>query len=229
MSRLMRRLQRRSRRRRAARRASVSTWPRAVVVGVLGEDPRRRRLRRWRRARSGVSAARCAGDLVAVAGDEDLAAGLEEQLDALPGVGDQAGAGAGGLEDAGGRREAVAGHALAADVQHGPRRAVEGVVVARVDVADVVARSAGIGLSPQPLPPSRNASSRQRGGGAEEELLDPRLAVRQAVAEEAEVGREPRVGRRRGGASPGRGRCRSARSAGRRGLRRRWTTGSPPP
>lgn len=51
------------------------------------------------------------GDVPAVSGDQHFFSGLQEELDALPVVGDQAGAGARGLEDAGCRREAVFGHA----------------------------------------------------------------------------------------------------------------------
>ena len=38
------------------------------------------------------------GDILAVPGDEHLRAGLKEQLDAFPRIGDQAGGCAGGLE-----------------------------------------------------------------------------------------------------------------------------------
>ena len=59
------------------------------------------------------------GDLVRRRGDQDLAAGLEELLDAVPGVGDQAGAGAGGLEDPGRPARSRRRHAVAVDVEHG--------------------------------------------------------------------------------------------------------------
>ena len=62
----------------------------------------------------------------------------------------------------------------------------------------------------------QEAALRQPRRGVEEELLDPRLAVGQAVAEEGEVGGEARIRPAPDGASPGRARCRSARSAARR-------------
>ncbi len=52
----------------------------------------------------------------------------------------------------------------------------------------------GSGLSSHPAPPSRKRAPGRERGGAEEELLDARLAVGQAVAEEGEVAREARVG-----------------------------------
>src|SRR2546430_180505 len=73
------------------------------------------------------------GDFLATVGDEQLRARLEKFLDPGPRIGDETSGGAGGLEDARRRREAVAGHALAADVQDRARRAVEGVVIGGVD------------------------------------------------------------------------------------------------
>ena len=49
---------------------------------------------------AGVSSLEVRGHLFAVRRDQHLAPGLEELLDALPRVGDEAGAGARGLEDA---------------------------------------------------------------------------------------------------------------------------------
>ena len=146
----------------------------------------------------------------------------------VPGVGDQAGAGARGLEHPGRRREAVGRHAGAVDVEHRAGRAVEGVVVGGADMADV----ADVGRQ-RPVVPAgaaqQEAGLRQRLGGGEEELVDPRLAVGQPVAEEAELGREARVRRHRDGGWRGRARCRSARRPRRPGAGRRATTGSPPP
>src|SRR3712207_7044767 len=60
---------------------------------------------------------RSIGDVAAVAGDKHLLVGLEEELDSFPGVGDQAGGGAGGLEHPRRRREADFGHRIAGDVR----------------------------------------------------------------------------------------------------------------
>ncbi len=79
-------------------------------IGMLGENAAER-------SRSPISRAPAArqllhqfGDVAAVSGDQHFFSGFQEELDALPVVGDQAGAGARGLEDAGCRREAVFGH-----------------------------------------------------------------------------------------------------------------------
>ena len=77
------------------------------------------------------------------------------------------------------------------------RRAVEGVVVGGVDVAEV----AHVGRHRLVVPAAaaeQEAPLRQQRRRAQEELLDPRLAVRQPVAEEAEVAVEARIGRRPG-------------------------------
>ena len=172
------------------------------------------------RARSGVSAAEVLGDVGAVAGDEHLLVRREEQLDALPGVGDQAGAGAGRLEHPGRRREADVGHGVAGDVQDRERARVEGVVLARVDVADVphvrrhrlvfpaVAADEETAVG-QAAPPARGRTARRaaRGpaGGCRGRRGRPRSAPPAAP----------------GSGSSDRARCRSARSAGRRSPRRR--------
>ena len=88
-------------------------------------------------------------------GDEDLAVGFEECFDALECVGDDAGARAGRLENARCGRKAVSGHALTVDVEHRQRRAIEGVVIARVDVTESMTFG-GMVLSCHPLPPMRN-------------------------------------------------------------------------
>ena len=108
-----------------------------VRVCVLRQHAPAGRLADLRARAPASSRSRCAATSSPFGATSTSRAGLEEQLDALPRVGDEAGARAGGLEHARRRREAVAGHALAVDVQHGARRAVEGVVVAREHVARV--------------------------------------------------------------------------------------------
>ena len=99
----------------------------------------------------------------------------------------EAGARPGRLEHARGRREADRRHAVAGDVEHGERGGVERVVVARGDVAD--RRDVGRQL---PCLPAGAADQEPALGQLpcrlEEERLDTRLAVGQAVAEEGEVG-----------------------------------------
>ena len=89
-------------------------------VGVLGQHPAQRRLS------DGAGAVRgeggdVVGDVLAVAGDQHLRVGGEELLDPLPRIGDQAGGGAGGLEDPGGGGETDMRHRIARDVEHRKR------------------------------------------------------------------------------------------------------------
>src|SRR3954452_8515970 len=134
------------------------------------------------------------GDFVARSGDEYLDVGIEKRLEPFPGVGDETRTGAGRLEHACRRREAVAGHAVAADVQHRQRRAVERVVIGRVEVTDrgdvrrlrlVVPAVTG-----EQEPAVVEAPRRP-----EEEVVDARLAIRQPIAEERDITREPRIRR----------------------------------
>lgn len=76
------------------------------------------------------------GDFIAVVGDEDFLPGFKKLVDAREIIGDQAGGGAGGFEDARGGRKAEIGHALAADVQDGARSAVERIVVGGSDMTE---------------------------------------------------------------------------------------------
>src|SRR5690606_14511775 len=74
-------------------------------------------------------------DLVARVGEQDLDARLEEVLDTLPRVADDARTRAGRLEHPGRRRITVADHAAAVDVEGRQRGAVERVVIAGEHVA----------------------------------------------------------------------------------------------
>ena len=75
--------------------------------------------------------------VLSIARDKHFLAGPEEQLDALPGVGDQAGRRAPSFEHARRWLKADVGHAVAGDVEHGKRRGIERVVLMRVDVAEM--------------------------------------------------------------------------------------------
>src|SRR3954462_1462084 len=75
-----------------------------------------------------------------VRGNQHLASRLQEQIDALPRVGDDARASTGGFEHARRWRESVAHHAVSVHVEHRQWRAIERIVIARVEmphVADV--------------------------------------------------------------------------------------------
>src|SRR4051794_5467038 len=115
---------------------NLGDLPRAMRIRVLREDALQRGGSDASRAIR-VQRADELRDFRAVARDEHFFVRFEKELDPFPRIGDQARAGAGGFEDARGGRPAVRGHALAADVEHRARRAVERVVIASEDVADV--------------------------------------------------------------------------------------------
>ncbi len=162
---------------------------------MLGQDPRPRRLAdgpgALRRERRDV-----VGHVLAVAGDQHLLVRLQEQLDPLPGVGDQAAARPRRLEHPRRRREADRRHGVAGDVENRERAGVEGVVLARIDVAQMadVGRH-GLGLPA--VPPDQEPPVREPLGRRQEEGLHPRLPIGQAVAQERQVGPEPLLGRDR--------------------------------
>src|SRR4051812_43305638 len=78
------------------------------------------------------------GDFVTIVREQHFNVRLEELLNALPVIGNEACAGAGRFEDACGWRKAEARHAFAVHVQDGGGGAVKGIMIARVDVPDVI-------------------------------------------------------------------------------------------
>ncbi|EGE59438.1 hypothetical protein RHECNPAF_2190032 [Rhizobium etli CNPAF512] len=130
--------------------------------------------------------------ILAIARNENLLVGLKEQVDALPVIGNEAGAGAGRLEDPRRGRKSGLRHAGTRYVENRHGSDVEGVVVARRHVADVVdirrhrlVLPAGATEQEFPVPQTR--------GRLQEEALDPGLPVRQAIAEETEIGAKAAV------------------------------------
>src|SRR5205823_9116733 len=100
--------------------------------------------------------------------------------DAVPRIGDEAGAGAGYIKNPGCGPVSVTRHAVAADIQYSACRCVEGVVITRIDMTEIgdverqrLVRPA-IAAEDKPL-------LRQIGCRRKEELLDPPLAIRQAI------------------------------------------------
>src|SRR4051794_15076099 len=73
---------------------------------------------------------------VAVSGDKYFPFGLQEGLDAFPGIHDQAGPGTASLEHARWRRPTEARHAVAVDVEHQTGAAIERVVIVRRHVSE---------------------------------------------------------------------------------------------
>ena len=134
------------------------------------------------------------GDILSVAGHQHLLIGRQEHLYALPGVGDQAGSGPGRFEHARGGREADLRHAVARDVEHRERRAVEGIMFGRVDMA-AMADIGGHRLAFPAIAANQEAAVGQQRGGLEKIFLHSRFPVGQAIAEESEIAGEARIGR----------------------------------
>src|SRR4051794_38150770 len=104
-----------------------------MAISVMRKDTRARGSRDRAGARFS-EASENRSDFAAICGDKHFGIRFEEFFDAIPLVGDQAGAGAGGLEDARRWREAVARHAVAINVERREPGAEESVVRRRADM-----------------------------------------------------------------------------------------------
>ncbi len=135
-------------------------------------------------------------DLGTVIGHQYLLSGCEELLDAGPGVGDEAGTRPSRLEYPRRRRIAESRHACAADIEHAQRSGVECIVFAGIDMPEH-AHVRQVGACLPAVAAEQKAALRTSGSRAKEKFLHPRLAIRQPVAHESEVGREMRVRRHR--------------------------------
>src|SRR5205823_13982268 len=115
-----------------------------------------------------------------VGSHQNLSARLEELADALPRIGDDAGAGAGCLKNPGCGAVSVSRHAVAADIQYRACRCIEGVVITRIDMTEIgdVKRQR---LVRPAIAAEHKPVLRQIGCPPKEELLDPPLAIRQAI------------------------------------------------
>src|SRR3954453_426544 len=152
--------------------------------------------RRDRLSTVGAQSGKMLCDLRPARGHQHLAIWLEKMIDAVPLVGDQAGAGTDGFEHARWRREAVARHAVAIDVQRSETGAEKRVVVAGPDMPDLVQ----IGWRVFRVPPRSTKHEclvRQSAGDIDKEPLDALLAIREAVCQQAQIAGEVRIGRRR--------------------------------
>src|SRR5436309_11528280 len=69
--------------------------------------------------------------------NQNLLAGIQKMIDTRPGIADDASARPCSFEDSCRRREAISSHAFPRNVQHGPWRTVERIMIAGVDVAQV--------------------------------------------------------------------------------------------
>src|SRR3954453_16833052 len=94
--------------------------------------------RRDRLSTVGAQSGKMLCDLRPARGHQHLAIWLEKMIDAVPLVGDQAGAGTDGLEPALWRGEGLARHAVANYVQRSETGAEKRVVVAGTDMPDLV-------------------------------------------------------------------------------------------
>src|SRR5438128_934782 len=104
-------------------------------------------------------------------GDENFAYGFKEIIDANPSVSDDAGGGTGRFENACGWGKAITGHAFAADVEDGFGSAVERIVIARVNVAEVFDVRGHRFVLPA-IPAQDEAFLRHLRGDVEEEFFD---------------------------------------------------------
>src|SRR4051812_4011670 len=84
-----------------------------------------------------TDAAETLGHVFTVGGDKYFPIGLQKHFNTFPVIRDNACAGACGFEHASCRREAVASHAFAADVENHPRAAIERIVLMRINVAQI--------------------------------------------------------------------------------------------
>src|SRR4051812_2158046 len=136
------------------------------------------------------------GDFVSVVSDQDFFTRLKELVDALPGICDQTSRGACGFEHASGGRKSVAGHAPSRNVQYCARRAVEHIVIGRVNVTEIfyIRRQR---LCVPADAPQQKLSIGQLLSCVQKELLHARFAIRQPVTEEAEIGLKSRIWRNR--------------------------------
>jgi hypothetical protein len=160
---------------------------------VLGQDAAAARLPDGARPLGGERGD-VLGNLLAVAGDQHLGVGLQEQLDpSQASVIRQPPAPAASNTRVAGLKP-MAAMLSRATFSTGERAGVEGVVVAGADVAD----RADVGRHRLVVPAVAADEERplgRRDGGVQEELLHPGLAVGQAVGEEAQVRGEARLGR----------------------------------
>ena len=190
---------------------------RTTVVGVLRAAPGAARPDRSQRPAQG-SATAWPRRHRAVPRNENFLAGNQKHLDTLPGVGQQAGAGAGRLENSRGGRKSCRRHAVAADVQHRQGADVQGVVVAGRHMPQLrhVGRTRLVvpaGAAEQKRRVAADAAARKKSR--------PALAVRQPVARERSDRPGSDLRPAPDGASADRARCRSARNEAPRARDRR--------
>ena len=139
-------------------------------------------------ARPGVSVRMASATSVPSRATRTSLPGVREHLDTLPGVGQQAGAGAGRLEYSRGGRKAGRRHAVAADVQHRQGADVQGVVADRSARAPASSRWPGTLCLPNPSRRAETAGPAGPHSRRQEKIVDPLLAIGQAVSEEGQVG-----------------------------------------
>ena len=165
----------------------------ALRVRMFGQCARQHRIANRARLRRG-RAAQIADDLLRALRHQNLPPRFKELLDAAPLVGDQAGRRARRFKDARRRREADIGHRVAIDVQRHSRRGVDAIVRAGADVSDP-AHVRRQRLAAPAFAAQNKAHLRRQFGGAQEELLHPPLAIRQAIAHKDQVAGQRRIGR----------------------------------
>jgi hypothetical protein len=117
------------------------------------------------------------GYFTAVTRYQNFFSGLEKAFDPLPSVADDACPGAGGFEDARGGAEPISGHALAIDVENGSRRAIERVVIGRINMPHPT-RVRWHWTRVPPVASNHEAQMGKSGGWLKKELVYTRFAIR---------------------------------------------------
>ncbi len=119
--------------------------------------------------------------------DQNLLVGLQETLDAFPRIEQQTSAGTRCFEDAGGRRKAGLGHAAPIDVDDCTRRAVEGVVIAAVEMTEQLHIGGRTGVRVPTAASQQEGLVRECRRGLEEKLTHALFAIEQSIAEKPSV------------------------------------------
>ena len=119
--------------------------------------------------------------------DQAFASGFKEVLDALPKIGDEAATSARCFKHPRRRRKTAARHAFATDIQYCQGRCVEKIMITGINVTEIF----DVRLLCANIFPAVSAQNEAHRGiepsGFEKEFKHARFAIRQAIADEAEV------------------------------------------
>src|SRR5688572_16916770 len=125
-------------------------------------------------------------DIIAARRDEHLRIRFEEHSNSFPMVRNQARACAGRFEDARGWRKPISRHALAVNIQDCAWRAVESIVIARVNMPHITHVRSFWFVAPT-VATNDKLLIRHPPGDFQKELLYSRLSIRKAISQETKV------------------------------------------